>query len=357
LAAPADLTALTTHGFEACADGGGGIVLCGRQVDLPSATFQGLGLLSCGCQPLCVRGSIRVSLARLPSRVLMLESCNGLRLADSVLRSNFNLALSFLDGQGVGYVSSLLCSPGGSMAAVALAAAMASGRTLAEAAALINGLLYCSRGEYPGYLAIGDPDFRVTENPGDAGVQVIAQISQEMELDFKAACFGEIIVRDMAAVELAFSGCLWLHASPASAGDQIYWFYRPERLPEGIPADSSQVRLFLFRFPEALGKVRMAVVNRQEGENWARRGLAHLQRWLDFLTLAGLQQESPEVFDHLQALQKQMQTVLARIMVRMSNDASTWQRLQECRALADRTVILARDEAVNWLATKLLQPF
>jgi hypothetical protein len=287
----------------------------------------------------------------------MLESCNGLRLADSVLRSSFNLGLSFLDGEGVGYVSSLLCSQGGAMAAVALAAAMASGRTLGEAAALINALLYCRRGEYPGYLAIGQPDFRVTEPPGDAAVPVISQITDAVALDFGSAYLGEILVRDGAAVELASYGSLGLRLSPASPGEQIYWFARPERRQEGIPAASSQVRLFLFRFPEALGRVRLALVNRQEAEDSARRSLAHLRRWLDFFALAGLNKESPEVFHHLQEMQTQVHTALARMMVKMSNDASAWERLQECRALVDRTVTLARDEAVDWLAAKLLQPF
>ncbi|WP_395175445.1 hypothetical protein [Roseibium alexandrii] len=241
--------AIGTHGFEACANGGGGIILCGRRSDAPTRRESPEpGILACGRGYSCPRGPHPIELSRVSARVGFLGSCNSGRLADSVMHSDFNLMLNMLDGACVSVAGSLFSSVGGSLAAQVFCACMADGETFASAVLHANALLYQSGLEHPCYIAVGQPSTKSAINSASSRTRTILVSSQET-LDAGEANTLEIVL-DGAKVPSGRVGAL---IKPHTDGTPVLFFSRWEADIETLEAPGRPV-LRLYRFPESLGR-------------------------------------------------------------------------------------------------------
>ncbi|EJC71125.1 hypothetical protein Rleg5DRAFT_6959 [Rhizobium leguminosarum bv. viciae WSM1455] len=246
--APQSVLAIGTHGFEACANAGGGVVLCGRRSDVPPRMESPEpGILACGRGCSCPRGPHPIELSRVSARVGFLGSCNSGRLADSVLHPDFNLMLNMLDGACVSVAGSLFSSVGGHLAAQVFCASMADGETFASAVLHANAFLYGSGLEHPCYVAVGQPSAR-SAIANVNGRKRAVLTSYQGTIDAGVANTIEIII-DSTKVPNDHVGAL---VKPHTDGSPVLFFSRWETDVES-PKGRGHPVLRLYRFPEPIG--------------------------------------------------------------------------------------------------------
>ncbi|HEX2095057.1 MAG TPA: hypothetical protein VHG28_21840 [Longimicrobiaceae bacterium] len=343
---PHDLLAIPTHGFEACADGGAGTVLCGLRAGAASDPWERPGVLACGRGLPCPRGPRPVPLARFRSLALMVGSCNGLRLADSALDPDFNLGLSFVDGGGAAYVSSLFCNVGSDVCTDLFSAAMASGRTLGETVLLANTFLAAAGMEHPAFWTIGDPLFRLVRVPA-ATAPGMEGAAENVQTDFGDCHLAELLLRGEAA-RLAQAGRFAVAATADGQECPVRWFHRAEE-QDG----EALVRLYFFQFPRPLGRICWSVVDRPGVEARCRTALDGLEGWLEFFALAGQDTEAAE----LRGTIGEIRPLLLASLNRGAYDATALWRLLQQTDLLERLAATAQEQALGWLSTELMKSF
>lgn len=318
-----NVMAFATHGSEACANGGDGTVLCGLQLD--GATFHAIeeGVLACGRGCDCPRGPHPFPLERMTADVLMLATCNGLRLADSRYKEQFNFGFSFADGPGIGYVSSVCTSNGGDLASLAFLAAMAEGCTLGEATALINAFVHCARLERTCFVAIGDAEYRVCSQTRNIPTTTLRSLPASLALG--DARFAQINIIDPACVEAAQENRLVLFITSTVQGNGVNGFHRVERSTDG---KNSVLTLFLFRFPQTLGHVEIQAADRHMVRNRARAALHCANRWRETWRLVGLDAAAPDDYNELQKGLSHIETLLAGSLALLAKDGETVGQLE-----------------------------
>jgi hypothetical protein len=336
----ANVFAFATHGSESCANGGDGTVLCGLELD--GAKFGPLdeGVLACGRGFDCPRGPHPVPLSRMAADVLMLATCNGLRLADSRYREQFNFAFSFIDGPGVGYVSPVFTSTGAELASLAFLGAMAEGYTLGEATALSNAFVHCAGVERPAYIAIGDPEYRVRSRAAHEPLPALNSLPAT--LDLGDVRFIKLDITDPFLVDAAQRNRLVISVVPEEEGDSPGGFHRVEQLPDGR---DSILTLFLFRFPHPLGRVRIEAADRDEVCKRTRAALDTFKGWVDTCRLIGLDAAAPDDYDELRRSEDEIQMLMARNLALLSIDGGAVAQL-EALVEATRELTLATTEVV-----------
>jgi hypothetical protein len=351
LVAPSAALAYHAHGSDACARAGHGVVLCGLSAGDVPADPELPGVLACGRGYACPRGPHPLPVRDLGADVLMLGTCNGLRLGDSVLAPAFNLALSHLDGPAAAYVGSIATHSGSELATLAFLAALASGHTIGDATVLVNGLLSCSGVNQPTYLAVGLPQLRITPAPAPAPLSCEELGADANTLDFGSTNCAAVLLHDARAIALARRCALFLLATPADAGTSIYWFYRVEDAPEPT------VRLWLFRFPERLGELTLTPGDANQLIRTCRGALDGLKSWLELLQMSSLLADDS---DSMAAFERNHQTLtaaLARRMPRIAFDASAPAELLRIAGLATSAASLARDAAIDRMEPDLERSF
>ncbi|MFT3770636.1 MAG: hypothetical protein QM820_34865 [Minicystis sp.] len=358
-AEPADVMAFRTHGSEACANGGAGTVFCGLQ--LLGATFEPdvEGVLACGRGRVCPRGPHPVPLERMAADVLMVETCNGLRLADSRTLPEFNFALSFIDGPGVAYVSSAFTSIGGGAASRAFLAAMAAGCTLGEASWLVNALISRAQIERTAYVAIGDAEHR-TRPPTTRGAP-LALDTLPAVVDLGDAHFVEITIADAALVERARRGRLAFAVSVEGQEDAPYFFHRVEQRTahDGAAsgpkpqAEGEVLAVCLFRFPRALGRARIEATDPEAWRDRARAGVDAVTRWCDLFRLVGLDTAAPDEYAELRASGDEARILLAQGCTLLTVDGSAAARMARRLQFIEELCLAAAEAAFERIVPKL----
>jgi hypothetical protein len=297
---PAAGIACQTHGTESCARGGGGVVLCGRAEYQEAAPAGTVGVLACGRELSCPRGPLPLPLRTLRAQVLLLASCSGLRLADGALTQDFSLGLSFLDGVGQAYVSTVSGTRGNELASTMFLAALASGTSLGEATALINAALTRTGIDAPRFMAVGSPSFVASPGRTRPAVLQATVDSDVLEINAGDQHFVEVLIDDERILTLVQQNALLLAA--LDPGPEVLWFSRFEVVPataNSLPR--KQLRLFLFRFPEPIGRLCLRVDDRSRASSEALRLLAAIARWLALWRTFGLATREPEVYAELRA--------------------------------------------------------
>lgn len=361
LTKPADAFIFNVHGFDACARGGGGLVLCGLQSGGARAQEGGGGLLGCGSGHACPRGPHPLPLHQLPSSILMLGTCNGLRLGDSVLAPNFNLGLSFLSGRGLAYVSSMFASLGSNFGSLAFAAALAAGCALGEATALVNGLFHCAGIERTVYVAVGMPDESLGEAPAASHLRRHRELPgrpDSYESEYVADNFCEFLLHDARAVSLAASGQMGMKISSSIPGDNIFWFQRVESHADADQsARPATVRIFVFRFPDSLGRLSFSIINRAELFETANRAFDGLRRWLEIGRLAGVERDEVVSYQALEGGQQDVRLALTASLAHLSFDGSMAEQVERQIDVLHRLMTAARELFLEHILPELPGPF
>ena len=256
-----------------------------------------------GCWPdlPCVRGPRPVSLRELRTSILLLASCNGLRLADGALTPDFNLGFAFLDGPGRAYVSSISGTRGNEVASTIFLAAVSSGVAVGRATLLVNAALLLTGIDLPRFVAIGDPSFTAaprTEKP-DA-TTLVRTDADELEINAGNQHFAEVIVDDARTLALCQENALLL--AGFDNGTDVTWFARPEiaAATDGTHG-RRQLRLFCSDFRNRSERCELAVADRRDCWKAAACWLAALARWLELWRVFGLATREPEAYSEFRA--------------------------------------------------------
>jgi hypothetical protein len=370
LLSPSAALAVQTHGTDACAKGGGGAVLCGLRA-AGAAGWSGsgeAGTLACGLGHPCPRGPFPLALNRLGAEVLMLATCNSLRLRDSALTGDFNLALSFLDGPGLAYVGSVMGASGNDLAASIFLSALASGCTLAEATTLANGFLACAGIERPVYLAVGLPDHRLAGRQRSRPRRICRAAGRRdpLEQDCRSGNLTELEIDDPLWLDLARRRALALSVRSSVPGGSVHWFYRLERsAARERPARRSGkddgagevLRVFAFRFPEPLGVLQMAPVDAADLTRALLESRDALARWSEVCRLSGLAAREPETRSELDGAAALLAEGMPHGLLRLRFDGSASRELQERRGLMRSLAATARDLVLQGLVPELTGVF
>lgn len=349
---PSEVIVVATHGFEACAEGGAGVVLCGLHSSRSFAGEKSSGILACGRGYPCPRGPHPLPVRLLRTPVFMLASCNSFRLAGSQLKSDFNLAYSFLDGQGRNYVSSPSTITHAQPCSVAFAAAMASGRSVSQATTLVNGLLYCAGIDQPTFVGIGMGNYRAGSSP-DANIRMEApghHVSLPGEIDLGEANYAEIVISTPQIVELARRRLLALDLGNRAPGERVFYFYRLERAHSSGNGETAEhmVRVFLFSFPTALGRMRVSQTDLVGLRETAAKTLQAASFWLDFVRLAELGEKVVPLPQIVAEVGKSRAVIANSLSSILFDGSAAGQLQQQVRVLASLTM-MTRDLALDHL--------
>ncbi|MCB9718781.1 MAG: hypothetical protein H6712_33355 [Myxococcales bacterium] len=272
LEAPADAVACSTHGTETCAMGVDGLFLCGRSPSSPITDFPARGQMACGSGGPCLRGPEPMSMRDIAADLMITSSCSSLRLAGSCLDPRFNLALSFLDGPGRAYVGSVLSGAGGEMASKLFLAAYASGHELGTSTMLVNSMLRCFGLDLPSYVCVGAVDMTSHARPTP---EIRTFSTSTFEVDAEGALLLEGLVTDAESVALAERGDLVVDVENVDTLEPREAFFRLEAV-----GDELVVRVIAFQFPEALGPVRVRLLDGSAIMRRAEDAAQALDRWI-----------------------------------------------------------------------------
>ena len=350
-----------THGVDACAQGGNGVVLCGlHSVQRPHKPSMP-GVLACARGYPCPRGPHPLPLAEVRAGVFMLGSCNGLRLADGILHPDFNLGLSFLDGPGYAYVSSIAAGFGSEIGTICFLAAFASGRSLADATMLVNAFVHAAGLDHPSYIAVGLPECRMavagaetTETPDPTTLK-----QRRIQLDFGERCFGEVLIDDSELLRLAQNSRLSVSVS-SELDEPVYWFCRLERQSVGHNASTvSQpvLRLFLFRFPHALGRVDIDVDDAGGVRAEVLAALRGLRRWLETMRLTESSGERRTLYSELMESESILRAAVAQRMKGLNFDGSARRTAADLLSRTESLAAVVRSLVVEDLVPRLTGEF
>ena len=352
---PTTAVAYYTHGSDACATAGFGVVLCGLHPihDFPAASTA--GVLACGRGHACPRGPHPVRLSELTCSVLMLGTCNSLRLADSLLSPVFSLPLSFLDGRGLGYVGNISGRSGGEVGTIAFLAALASGQTLSQATKLINALSFCTGLDSSTYMALG---YFTIPTPRSSLIMSELQIGPNEPTDLEcSSTYTSVLIKDSRAIDLAQQGRLSISLTPSTGSDEIYIFWRIESASRTMGRIPLELRIHLFRFPSPLGHV---LIELYDGANLAtacRESLSMLDRWKEVFRLSGLSGSHAEFCSAISDIRDRTAETLALRLPRLGFAGNCKAELMQVLASIDATAELAAEIALSSLAPFLTGPF
>ncbi len=350
LEAPSAALAYRTHGVESCAQGGHDVVLCGRTSTALAPRWDAPGMLACGRGHPCPRGPRPAPLDRLKTEALLLASCNGLRLGSATLDRHFNLGLNFLDGDGYAYVSNVTASYGNEAASLVWSAAQTDGTTVAQATQLMNAFLHFTGLDTPSYVAVGLPDYRaVTERSPLAPIETILNGKSPTTVDVSGAHMAELVVSGAEAEELA-TGAATLDARADSSGP-IYWFARPELARDG----GATTHVWLFRFPEMIGRVAIAAMPVAEAAS-VQASIDALRRWIEIIRLVQ-PAERRNMVDEAAEVVRALDDAAATESVAQRFDASAPARLASLGEQAVKLLAALRDEVIDVTADRLEGPF
>jgi hypothetical protein len=346
---PSDVIVVATHGFEACADAGSGVVLCGLHSVMPDFEKHEIGVLACARGYDCPRGPQPMPLRLLQTPVLMLASCNSFRFADSQLKPEFNLGLCFMDGEGRDYVSTPLTISHAQPSSVAFAAAMASGCSVAEATALVNGLLYTTGIDQPAFLGIGTGTYRLG-NGADRELNTHTP-ALPCQIDFADANHTQILVSDPRLLESAKRRTLVLDLGSCESQERVYYFYRLETNGAG-----QALRLFFFSFPQQLKTIVIKSCEISELREDANAVIEASEFWLDFVRVANLEPQIP----NLAPLFGRISRMRANVAVLLANagfDGSAVYRLRQQLQVLRSLTTMIRDLSLDHLMQKVSGSF
>lgn len=252
-----DVLLATTHGFDACADGGDGFVICGLHPNRAPELQDGAGILACGHGYECPRGPHPLALRHFRAQVLMLSSCNGMRPGAGLLKADYNLGLSFIDGSGVSYCSTPYSSSGGALAVAAFGAAMASSYGFAAAINRANTALLSSGLEDASLVGVGNPSDRRSLHHGTETPPQYETDSFPASIERDSATWLIVIeTRAPHLIALAERGALRWSILPANVEEaDIFWDQRVVR-------DGAQEALVVhvYRFPDPISRCVIAPV-------------------------------------------------------------------------------------------------
>jgi len=339
-----DVMAFQAHGSEACAKGGDGTVLCGlHRTDTPYAP-QVKGVLACGRGQTCPRGPHPVPLRQMAADVLMLATCNGLRLADSRIRPEFNFGLSFIDGDGLAYISSAFSCSGGGAASTVFAAAMAAGCTVGEATVLINGLLHHARLDRIAFVAIADPEHRATT----AARVCWSTAALPAHIDLGSHHFAELAIKDPVVLDAAKHDTLALTAT-SDGGNEIVGYHRVQKCADG----SLAVMALLFSFPEPLGRVHVVAADHRSASDRSLATLARLDYWAELLRLFEIDSLNPEGYGDFVDLRHRLRLEIGKQLGALGVDGGALIHLDRQLALGERLALAASEQVLEQLVPKL----
>lgn len=345
---PADVTVVRTHGSEACANGSDGVVLCGRQQDGVS-DGSAPGGLSCGFGRGCARGPVQVPLSTLRSDVVMLGTCNGLRLHDSLNQPSFSFALSALDGETVTYVSSMMTSSGGDLASIAFPAALASGYSVGAATSFANAVLQWSGVERSAYICLGDSTLSV-RRPVVRGSAAPILDRFPTVVQFGPSHIAECRVRDPKLVAALMRRDVILVARGVGREEPIFAFPCPGT--GSNPPD--ELRVVVFGFPHAPGEVEMTLVEGGRLKSAAIESLHALGRWAALWRAIELDRMEPELYRELRDGEDQaLDAIASSLAVLRMGSGIAVKRLESQLHFSKALVKTARSSAVENLVPRL----
>lgn len=348
-ARPVAAAAIATHGFDSCADGGDGAVLCGLRRDRDQPPPGAPGYLACGHGVACPRGPRPLRLSGFGANILMVAACNGLRARDSVLTNDFNLALEFAEGPGEGYASTVFGAQGNLYAATAFLAALASGHDLCSATLLANMLL--SRGglERTAYLPVG----QLGSTPSAQAPTIIdlrGSESRSVRIESPAHCI-ELRLDGPIWLDLHKQGRLGLSAEQSTPGP-VFWF---ARMVQAGPEQRPYLELFLFGFPHPLDGLTIEAWDLNPFLDEAAAGRQGLARWLELGRL-----NDPELNDAWEAASNQLDHIRRELIgcVRAAAYSVTDRSVSD-RLLTNlrETVLLVRKSVSDEIVGKLSNTF
>jgi hypothetical protein len=346
--------AYEAHGTDACARAGLGVVLCGLNESEGIAATGKAGVLCCAQGFPCPRGPQPVPLKDLNVDVLMLASCNSFRLADSLLTSDFNLALSFLDGAGLAYIGSVLAGAGGQLSSILFTSALSSGRTVSDAACLANALLISTGIERNIFLVAGAPEFALAERAPRKVLQISGSRTASIQ-DCSGLNLAEFLIANSSLANLGRRRKLGFSLASSEKGSPLYWFARPER---ASAADAREaLRVFVFRFPEPLGHINLRKYDGSRAIRALRRSLQWLRQWTDILRLSGLSQAAEEGFLRLRAAEQEAAEALTSCLSRLPYDGSAPEQLDANYKLVNELILTVRAAVLEELVKRLSGPF
>lgn len=357
---PADVVAYQTHGSDACAQGGGGVVLCGLRAPGLTVSPRSPGTLACGHGHACPRGPYPVPLKQWPVETLMIASCNGLRLAGSALEGDFNLGLSFLDGGGLAYVSSIFSSLVTDACPVVFLAALAANRDLAEAVTILNAFVSSAGVDAASYLAVGAPDYQ----PAGQGLRQsvchpVKSGERTWTADFGSACLAELVVADPSLLALLRQRRLALSITTPETSGQIYWFGRVEQCAADQGARNAHeiARLFVFRFPAPFSRLEFSSWDITELEYRVRDSVAALSRVLEFWRLSGISGKMPDAYQELRNVESHAAQGAAQLLIALRFDGLAPGNVDQYATRLASVARTARDVLLDALLPELAGSF
>jgi hypothetical protein len=277
------LVSYETHGGDACAHGGHGVVLCGLAEDRSELDLQADGVLACGHGLPCPRGPFPFPLSRAGADVLLLASCRSVRLAGSAMAPEFNLSLSHLEGRGVATIGAYMCGIGTNFPARAIIAALSNGWSLSDAVTFGNAFSLRSGLDHPALIAIGEPDLRISLEP--------------------LADFAEKQITAPEIVAQAHAGNL---RARTLAGDA------PVLYTSILEGDGS-VRLFSFRFPRVGISAEVEPAHCEPAEAVVAATISSAEAWLDLWRHSRLRARRAELADRAEELVEARAALIACI--------------------------------------------
>ena len=349
---PAFAVAYDTHGGEACAKGGGGMVLCGRssqpRVEPPGTP----GILACGRGHVCPRGPFPLPMRDIPAQAFLLASCKGLRLADGSLSTDYNLGLSFLDGSGQAYVSSLGDTRGTWVAGKIFIAALASGVSLGETTAQINAAIVRMGIDSPHFIALGPATLVAAPIARPQPQRIASTEAGILDVDAPDLHFVELLIEDERVAALVRDDNLLL--TVPSSEEEILWFARPETAPVDSDGSAGQrVRVFLYRFPGSIGRVQLQIGDLREARDRVLAWRHALMYWLELWRSFGLAASQADAYKSLSDASDEAADLLARMLPGLGRTSAGRARLQAPVQIMQSLAAVASEQIVADLAIRL----
>ncbi len=272
-----DLISSSTHGFEACANGGNGNVLCGlsQNVKIDSLNAES-NKLSCGYNFPCPRGPQPFPLKFFPTKVLMLGSCNGLRLADSCLNENFNLGLTFLEGDGICYISNLFSSTANKIIIELFHSAIFSGYSVGKALRMVNLFLLSSNLDHPSMLMIGNPEHYVVPFEKKKSCSKLSSKQTVLNANFSSDYFYNCKLISRETIKLVCRARIIVLVFNVVPED-MFWFANVEKSPLDIYAPI--VTIHIFRYPMEIENLAFEIVGYEKTQRQLKKLLMKIIFW------------------------------------------------------------------------------
>jgi hypothetical protein len=346
--------AIITHGVEGCARGDPDTVLCGRTIAAASS-FGDQGIrLGCAEGGRCPRAPSQLPLSSIRTPILFMASCGSLRLADAFVSRKFNLALEYLDGDGLGYVGAVASSQGHVVASTAFCAALAAGYGLGRAVHWANAAVAFADLERPPYLPVGHPNLAIV-SPNGRIVYALngATLGIARTIGCGNSCCAEVVVDAPELIELA--DCLALGVEISSNQTMsIYTFYRVEMTAaHERDAERSLLRIFIFTFPHGLDSIEITFHDRLAAETSLIRCHHAVDRWSEFILQLPTNDSKRAENESLAQLALQFQKLTGVLLAQPPTDTSRLPSIRAHEARLLSTIDLMRETTIDTIGPLL----